>query len=70
LVIRRGLVEELHQNYFELKSHLLKLQIDPAFAKDPFERIRTEQLMERIDSLTGGEFKRLLQEKNYAKPIA
>lgn len=64
LIVRRGLVEELHQNYFELKSQLLKMQTDAVLSQDPFARMRTEQLMERLDSLTGGTFKRLLKERN------
>jgi len=59
-LVRGGLLQEMNQLYFELKSHLLKVHTDPRYAADPFSNLRTEQLVERLNTLSGGEMKRRL----------
>ncbi|MCC6272889.1 MAG: hypothetical protein IT572_05440 [Deltaproteobacteria bacterium] len=58
-LVRGRLKEELHQAYFELKTQLLRLELEPETAQDPFELLRARQLMERLNSLSAGEFYRL-----------
>ncbi len=61
LIFRSQLVEDLHHSYFELKNHLLSLESGGEHSRDPLARTRTEQLVARLNSLSGGEFKRLLE---------
>ncbi len=63
LLVRSGFLDDLNQTYFELKSSLLKIEVDPEFAKDPFSRLHAEQLLEKLNSMSGGEMERLLREK-------
>lgn len=58
-LLRGRLQEDLHQAYFELKSQLLRFELEPETAQDPFERLKAQQWMERLNSLSGGEFFRL-----------
>lgn len=58
-LLRGRLQEDLHQAYFELKSQLLRFELEPEAAQDPFERLKAQQWMERLNSLSGGEFFRL-----------
>ncbi|MCC7345306.1 MAG: hypothetical protein IT573_10230 [Deltaproteobacteria bacterium] len=58
-LLRGRLQEDLHQAYFELKSQLLRFELEPETAQDPFERLKAHQWMERLNSLSGGEFFRL-----------
>lgn len=58
-LLRGRLLEELHQAYFELKSQLLRFDLEPESAEDPFEILKAQQLMAKINSLSGGEFYRL-----------
>lgn len=58
-LIRGRLQEDLHQAYFELKTQLLRFDLEPETAQDPFEILRAQQLMERLNSLSHGEFYRL-----------
>jgi|GEM_PF-3247163 len=60
-VFRERLSEELIRTYFDLKQELLAMRSDPCIANDPVERLHAEQLIEKTDSLTGGEFKKLWQ---------
>lgn len=58
-LLRGRLQEDLHHAYFELKSQLLRFELEPETAQDPFERLKAQQWMERLNSLSGGEFFRL-----------
>jgi hypothetical protein len=57
--VRTNLLEELHQTYFDLKSLLLQ-QEAPHFSSDPQWALQVERRMGKLNSLTGGEFGRLL----------
>ena len=59
LLVRSRLQDDLHQSYFELKAQLLRFSLDPETREDPFEVLKAQQLMERLNSLTGGEFYRI-----------
>lgn len=60
-VVRGRLQQELHEAYFELKSYLLRLELEPESADDPFKILKAQQLMERLNTLSGGEFYRLVK---------
>ena len=64
LVARNRLSEDLRQSYFELKTLLTQLKLQPEFASDPLARLKTEQLVEKLNSLSAGEFKRQLEAKS------
>ncbi len=63
LVMRSQITQDLHQTYYELRTQLLRFQVEPEVAEDPFEKLKVEQLVDKLNSLSGGEFKRLLQEQ-------
>lgn len=61
--VRTKLLDELHQTYFDLKSLLLQ-QAAPHFsASDPQWALQVERRMEKLNSLTGGEFRHLLEKQ-------
>lgn len=62
LITRQRLLGELHQSYYRLKSHLLQMQSKPASLKNPLEQLKLDQLVDKLNSLSGGEFKRLIYE--------
>lgn len=62
LIIRSQLIQDLHQTYYDLKTQLVRFQLEEGLAEDPLERLKAEQLTDKLNSLTGGEFKRLLKE--------
>ncbi len=54
MLVRNRLLEELHRVYYDLKAQLLRLQLEPELTQDPFEKLKTDQLSDRLNSLTGG----------------
>lgn len=56
LFVRNKLVEELQQSYYDLKALLIQLQLQPEPNLDPLTYIKFERLVDKLDSLTGGEF--------------
>jgi hypothetical protein len=58
--VRTRLLEELHQTYFDLKSLLLQQESPHIPSSDFHWTLEVERKMEKLNSLTGGEFKRLL----------
>ncbi|MFO1464449.1 MAG: hypothetical protein U1F66_11810 [bacterium] len=60
LLVRYRLQEDLQQAYYELKTQLLRFELEPESAKDPFEILKAQQLMDRLNSLSHGEFYKLL----------
>jgi hypothetical protein len=71
LVIRDRLLEELHRAYYDLKAQLLRLKLEPALDQDPFERLKTDQLSDRLNSLTGGAISQIFAPEKFLnfKPI-
>ncbi|MCP5468242.1 MAG: hypothetical protein H7A32_03140 [Deltaproteobacteria bacterium] len=63
VMIRQRVTEELNLSYYTLKSQLIKMQIDPSLWEDPLERLKVEQVIDKLNSLTHGKFSQLL-EKN------
>lgn len=58
--VRTKLLDELHQAYFDLKSLLLETESRPTLRADLHWRLGVESKMEKLNSLTGGEFRRLM----------
>jgi len=67
LLVRSRLQEDLHQAYYDLKTQLLHFEIDPDSAKDPFEILKAQQLMDKLNSLSGGEFYRLVPKNSLSQ---
>ncbi|MCE9625814.1 MAG: hypothetical protein K8R69_10260, partial [Deltaproteobacteria bacterium] len=59
LLVRSRLEEDLHQAYYELKTQLLRFEMEPESARDPFEVLKAQQQMDKLNTLSGGEFYRL-----------
>jgi hypothetical protein len=57
---RTRLLQDLHQAYYDLKSLLLRAELDPGFMQDPIQKLRCDQLGDQLNSFTGGKFKTLL----------
>jgi hypothetical protein len=64
--VRTRLLEELHQAYFDLKSLLLQQEISHFKSSDAPWAIQVERKMEKLNSLTGGEFNRLLAKYSHS----
>lgn len=62
-LVRSRILQELQTSYYELKSLLLAAQTQPQEPADPWKSLKVEQSFEKLNSLTGGELKKLL-EKN------
>jgi hypothetical protein len=60
LFVRTRLLEELHQAYFDLKALLLQQDAPRPQSLDSQWSLQVERKMEKLNSLTGGEFHRLL----------
>jgi hypothetical protein len=58
--VRSKLIAELHENYFELKSLLLAGELQASQRQNPMWALEVERKIERLNSLTGGEFKEFL----------
>lgn len=61
--VRSKLLEELRETYYELKALLLEAQLSPD-SKGPYQRLKIENLSDKLNSLCGGQFKKLLQLQN------
>lgn len=59
-LVRTRLIGQLHDDYYKLKSLLLAAQLDPSQSRDGHWRLQVERKVNQLDSLTGGEFRRLL----------
>lgn len=70
VLIRQRISEELNHSYYALKAQLLKMQLDPLLAHDPLEKLKTEQYIDKINSLTNGKLSQMLEEKNPFKTLS
>jgi len=61
--VRSKLLEELRETYYDLKALLLEVQLRPN-SKGPYQSLRIDNLSDKLNSLTGGQFKNLLQLQN------
>lgn len=63
-LVRTRLIGQLHDDYYKLKSLLLAVQMDPSRGQEGGWRLQVERKVNQLDSLTGGEFRRLLTQNN------
>ncbi|HKY63194.1 MAG TPA: hypothetical protein VJR29_07225 [bacterium] len=66
-LIRGRLQEELRDTYFLLKAQLWRFQAEPSLRLDPTEVLQAQQRAARLDSLSGGAFRRLA--KDFVLPL-
>lgn len=67
--VRTRLLEELHQAYFDLKSMLLQPGASSSRSSDLPWALQVERKMEKLNSLTGGEFHRLLTKNSFSGDV-